>query len=127
MGALADLRARIVAALDGLDPDWNVHGGPVDALTPPAYMVVPVEPWLTRLAICSHEARLWLVIVAGRIEPDPGIETIESMIERGVAALDAARIPIAQVGAPGRFEIGGIAYLAARATIAAPVTIGGSL
>ena len=39
MGAFADLRARVAAALEGLAPaddNWPVHDAPVDSVTPPA-------------------------------------------------------------------------------------------
>ena len=125
MGTLADLRARVADALVDLDPDWSVSSAPVDAVTPPAFVLVWADPWATRSSSCHYGTRLDVVAIAARINPEPGIETLETMVERAVPALDAARAPVVEIVAPGPFDIGGVAYLAARLTITSPVTLSG--
>jgi hypothetical protein len=127
MGALADHRARVAAALEPLDAEWSVHPAAVDALTPPAFVLVWVDDprWLSRSTACAYGARLDVVCVAGRLDPAPGIETLETMVEAAVAALDAAAVPATDVAAPAPFEAGGVRYLAARLLLRTPVTIGG--
>lgn len=130
MGVLADYRTTVAGALELLDPEWSVHRAPVDALEPPAFMLRwgdggPDSTWLVRSTHCVHGARLDVVCVAARIDPEPGIETIELMVERAVVALDAVRVPVVDVRGPGPFEIGGLTYQAARLVVASPVTIGG--
>lgn len=126
MGALADYRGAVATVLDALDPSWSVHPAPVDSLEPPAFVLVWADPWLTRSTFCVHGARLDVVCVAARVDPEPGIETLETMVERAVVALNAAQIPDVNVAAPTRFEIGGLVYLSARLTVSSPVTIGGN-
>lgn len=125
MGALAELRGRVVAALELAPDEWAVHAAPVDAVTPPAYMLVWSDPWLYPAAACHHHARLAVVCIAARIDPDPGIATLEEMVEAALMHLQAARIPAPEVGAPGPFPIGGVPYLAARLTITTTVPTGG--
>ena len=125
MSTAADVRARIAAALDG-DPDIAVLDGPVDSIEPPAYMIVSGDPWYLPATPCVYTLRVAVVCIAGRIEPSPGLETLEALVERAITQLVAARaLPIVQVGTAGPFEVGGLQYLAARITIASPVTIGG--
>jgi hypothetical protein len=126
VGALADYRTAVANALEPLDEDWSVHPSAVDAVTPPAFVLVWSTPWLTRSTFCAYGARLDVVCVAGRIDVEAGVETLETMVERATAALDAAGRPPDLVAPPGPFDIGGTQYLAARLTLSSPVTIGGT-
>lgn len=128
MGALADYRTAIAGALADLDPEYNVHPAPVDALEPPAFLLqwTPTEDALTRSTSCVYGARLDVVCVSARLDPEPGIETLETMIERALAALDAASFPAVRVGPFGPFDIGGVQYQASRIAVTSPVTIGGN-
>lgn len=122
----AELRARVAAALEPLDPDWAVADGPVDSITPPAFLLVWADPWLLPQAVCSYRASLDVVAISARIEPLPGIETIEALVAAALPALSGAGVGFVQVGAPAQFEIGGLQHLAARITVSSPVTLGGS-
>ncbi len=124
MGA-SRISARVSDALVGLDPDWSVLSAPVDACTPPAFVLVWADPWLTRSTGCTYGARLDVVAVAARLNPEPGIETLETMIERATGALDLARAPIVDVSVPGPFDIGKVPYLSARLHVTSSLTLGG--
>lgn len=117
MGALADLRLGVATVLDALDPDWTVHPSAVDALSPPAFVLGWADPWTEPSTHCVEVARLEIVLVVGRIDPDPGIETLELMVEASTAALTAAGFR-PMTTAPGPIEVGGIRYLGARQTVA---------
>jgi hypothetical protein len=125
VSAFADFRAEVVAALALLDEDWAVHGAPVDAVTPPCFVIVWPEPWLTPQSVCSYRAQLQVICVAVRIDPAPGYEQLEAMIEAAVPALQSARLPVVTVGAVVPFEVGGLQYQSARVTVTRPVTFGG--
>jgi len=126
MGALGDLRASVAGMLGQIAEvvagAWTVHPNVVDAISPPAFMLVWADPWLARTAVCTYDARLSLLAVSARIEPDPGIEILESMVE---AALGAITDPAVEVLAPFGFELGGLRYQAARITVHRPITLGG--
>lgn len=121
----AELRARVAAALEPLDPDWSVSDGPVDSVTPPAFVLSWSDPWLLPLAVCSWRASLDVIAVSARIEPLPGLEILEALIGAALPALAGASVGFVQVGAPRPFEIGGLTYQAARITVSSPITLGG--
>lgn len=122
---LRELRERVAAALLPIDPDWNVHAGPVDAISPPSFVIVWPDPWLTPMTPCVYQARLHVVCCAGRVEPTPGYETLEEMVTRALDALSVARLPVVQVGGASSLEIARLLYLIARVTVAAPVALPG--
>jgi hypothetical protein len=128
MGAFADLRADVADALAPIitaTPEWSLHPLPVDAISPPAFLLVWADPWISRrLTACAYETQLAVRCVSARIDPDPGIETLELMVEQAIAALDVARIPVAQLGAPGPLDIGGLHYQAASLVVPRTLTIG---
>ena len=124
--ALSDLRLAVADALvlpEPAPPDATVHADAVDAVSPPAYLLQWGNPWLLPSTFCAHVARLDIVCVAGRIDPAPGIETVEQMIATAINRLRAARLPEVIVQPPGRFDIGGVAYLAARLSLETKLTI----
>lgn len=126
MSAAGDVRAKVAAALAG-DPDIAVFDGYVDALAPPAYIVASADPWYLPATPCVYTLRLSVICVACRLDPAPGLDDLERLVERALVQLAAARgVPVVQVGTAAPFDVGGLQYLAARLTVAAPVTIGDS-
>lgn len=124
--ALSDLRLRVADALalpSPLPSDATVLPDVVDSVTPPAYLLVWGSPWLVPATYCSHVVRLDVVCIAGRMDPAPGIETIETMIAAALNRLRAAKLPEATVQPPARFDVGGIPYLAARLSLETRITI----
>jgi hypothetical protein len=124
MGALAELRARAAAALVDLDPDWQVFDGPVDSLAPPCFLLAWSEPWLPPAAVCSVQATLQIICVGARVDPLPGYEQIELLVEAALPALQAARFAYIGTSAPAQHEHGGLQYLAARITVTNPIPLG---
>lgn len=126
MGALADLRALVATALEGLAPagdDWPVHDGPVDAISPPCFVLVWPEPWLIPATFCVETANLDVIVVAARIDPAPGYVELESLLEAAVPALRAAGVSYTSAGAAGPLEVSGLTYLSSRLHVAHPVTL----
>jgi hypothetical protein len=122
--ALGDLRDRVAGILDGIVEDGAVHAGPVDSVTPPAYMLVwGGGSWLTRITMCAHTARLQVICVAARIDPEPGYEQLEELTVAAILALEAAKVPVETVDAPLPMELGGLTYQTARITLTQPVTL----
>jgi hypothetical protein len=124
--ALADLRTAVGVALtaDAVYPDdATVLVDTVDSLSPPAYLLVWGSPWLVPSTFCAHTVRLDVVCIAGRIDPAPGIETLETMVATALNRLRAGRFPEVTVSPPGPFEIGGVRYLAARLSLDTQITI----
>ncbi len=83
------------------------------------------NPWLTPSTFCASVVRLDVVCVAARLDPAPGIETLEIMVEVATTRLALAELPIASVAPPSRFDVGGVPYLAARVTVEIPIKLGG--
>ena len=119
MTAFGDFRADVAAVLATLDPDWPVHDGPPDSLTPPAFVLVWADPWVVPETVCHYRTQLQVVCVAARIDPDPGYLQLEAMVAAAVPALRAS-VPLVSVGIVGPFESGGLQYLSTRVTLAGP-------
>ena len=129
MGALADLRAQVVAALGTIPEvvaeDWTVHPAPIDAISPPAYFLEwDRDRSSAALTFCQRTGFLQVVAIAARIEPDPGYELLESMLEAAWTAFAVARIPAGDTSGFGPLDVGGIKYLSAQISITAPLTFG---
>lgn len=145
-GPLATFRGSVAAVLAGIDPGaaggvleafreavtmtlsdtvYEVHAGPVDSVTPPAYLLEWADPWTEPVTHCRETAHLEIVCIAARVEPDAGIETLELMVESAIAALSRAGIPHGVTTAPRAFELAGVPYLAARIQVTNTVPIGG--
>lgn len=122
VGALANLRAEVATALE-VDPDVPVFSGPVDAISVPCILVGWADPFLARMTACTYNAAPLVTIVGARIDPDPGIGQIETILEAAIPALAAAGFPAVAVSGPVPYEHGGITYQSARVTLAAPVAM----
>jgi hypothetical protein len=95
-------------------------------VTPPAFVLVWPEPWLTPATSCSYRAQLQVIVIAARMEPPPGYEQLEALITAAVPALARAGVPLVQVGAVLPLEFANVTYQSARITVSSPVTLGGS-
>lgn len=125
MGAFADFRARVVAALEGLAPvddDWPVHDAPVDAVSPPCFVLVWPDPWLVPRTVCAYVATLEVVCVAARLDPAPGYVELEALVAAAIPALQRAGLPLVSTGGALPLEVGGLTYQSARIRITQPVT-----
>lgn len=117
--ALSEVRPRAAAVLAAVAPsDPAVLEGVVDSVEPPALVLSWDDPWLEpeTLGPCIWRANLVVLAIAGRLEPGPGFDTLETLIPYVVNRLqaDAYSWPVASSQAPRVFEIGGIQYLGAR-------------
>lgn len=123
MGALAELRSRVAAVLAPVPGEfWEVHDSPVDSLVPPAYLLSWSDRWLSPSTHCFWSARLDVVTIANRIDVEPGMELLETLVETGLDRLSAAGLPAINALRPSRFELGGVTYLATRLIITHPVS-----
>lgn len=124
---LATFRESVAEALteSANGNDIAVLDTPADAVSPPAYMLQWAEPWLERSTACAFRVALDLWCISARVDPDPGVEFLELMVESALGDLNRARIPGAQVASsPGPLELGGVRYLAARITVYANLNLG---
>jgi hypothetical protein len=125
---LAEVRARAASALAPLtDTDPYVFDNVVESLEPPALVLGWDDPWLTPKAIHASlwDASFTVICIAGRLEPDPGIAALETLVEYTIGRLrdDSYQWPVASTQAPRPVEIAQITYLGARLTYRVPVTI----
>jgi hypothetical protein len=103
----------------------------VDSLDPPALMLEWNDPWLTMRTVAGglglYEALLNVVCFAGRIEPGPGIEVLEGLIDYTLGRLqaDANSWPLSSSQAPRRFDIAGVPLLGARLGFRVPIEMNG--
>ena len=126
---LRDLAATALAPVEDDDP--VVLADVVDSLTPPAVMLIWGDPWLAPGAGAKSmgpviwTARLMVLAVAGRLEPGPGIRTLEQLVAYTVDRLKADTYvwPLDGVSGPRVFDIGNMSYLGARVTYLVPVTV----
>lgn len=124
---LLDARAKLAAALAPvIDDDPTVLVNLVDALEPPALMLGWGEPWLEPQTACLRTSRLVITVVASRLVPGSGVETLEELIDDTLSrlAVDAGPWPLDSVSGPRVFTIANINYLAARITLRVPITGG---
>jgi hypothetical protein len=124
--ALGQVRDAAAAALaPEVDGDPEVIVNVVDALQPPALMLLWDDPWLTPRSVsaCLWDAMLAVRCVAGRVEPGPGIETLEQIVVYTLNRLqaDAYTWPTATLTAPRVFTIGNIPLLFADVQLRVPV------
>ena len=126
--SLTAVRARMAAALaPAVEGDPMVLLDVVDAVSPPCLLLVWGDPWLTPSAFgpALFDAELAVLAVASRVEPGPGVETLERLVEFSVGRLRADGYPWPQSTsqAPRVFDIGGVPYLGARIVYRVPVTV----
>ena len=129
LGAVRDAAAAVLAPV--ADDDPAVIAEVVDALTPPALMLVWGDPWLElglgapTMGPCLWTAHLQVLAIAARIEPGPGIATLETLAAYVVERMhdDDYPWPLASVSGPRQFLIVGVDYLGARITYDVPVTV----
>lgn len=126
MTAFATFRERVATALappvDAEEP-WTVSAGPVDSFTPPGYLLSWGDEWGMPATFCDYLVRLDVIAISFRIDPDPGLETLERLVEGALIALRDAGLPEASFSAPSRFDIGGVPYLASRISLALPLAL----
>jgi hypothetical protein len=126
---LTDVRARAAAALaPATDDDPNVYADLPDAVHPPALFLDWVDPWLEPQTVAGNgwwNARLDVVCIAARVQPGPGVTTLEELVTFAIARLkdDAYPWPAATLQAPRVFTIAGVPYLGARVSYRLPVTV----
>jgi hypothetical protein len=124
MGALADLRGRVAGVLaPGPGDDWTVHSLPVDSLQPPAFLLVWSDLWLAPATHCTYTARLDVVAVSNRVDVEPGVETLESLVEQAFTRLAAGGLPAVQASRPGPYTVAGLTFLSSRLTLNHPVQL----
>lgn len=129
---LTEVRAAAAAALaPQSDTEPPVLVDLVDALTPPALMLEWNDPWLTMQTVAGgvgmFQATLNVICFAGRVEPGPGVEALEQLVDLVLSRLqaDAYTWPLVASQAPRRFDMAGISYLGVRLSFQVPVSVNG--
>ena len=125
---LSEVRARAAAALEpATDDDPPVLVNLVDAVQPPALMLVWADPWLEPHSFGTGLwfANLEVLCIASRVEPGPGVDTLEQLVGYTIERLqdDPYPWPAANVQAPRVFQINNLNLLAARVAYRVPTTI----
>jgi hypothetical protein len=125
---LTDVRAVLATLLaPQADDDPEVLGDIPDAVSPPVLLLEWGDPWLEprTLAPGYWDAHLNVLCLASRVEPGPGIATLESLVGYAVARLeaDARSWPVESSTAPRVFLFAGVNYLGARLFLRVPVSI----
>jgi hypothetical protein len=123
-GVFAMFRELVAQVLRSLDVGAEVHPLPVDALSPPAFFLKWADPWTEPATHCLDLAHLQVVCVAARVDVEPGIETLELMVEGALAAFNRAGIPHGITSGPRPLDVGGVAYLAAEISVSNTVNVG---
>jgi hypothetical protein len=128
--ALTQVRAAAAAALaPRTETDPPVLPDLVDAVTPPAIMLEWNDPWLTVQTVAGGigilNATLNVICFAGRVEPGPGVNTLEQLVSLVLARLgaDAYTWNLTASQAPRRFDINGIPLLGVRQSFTVPVSV----
>lgn len=126
--ALSDLRTAVMTLLSPPEDvtEWTVADGVVDAFVPPGFLVTWGDGWVQPKTHCYANATLDVVVIAERFEPESGTTTLEQLVALAFSQLAAGALVPRSVSPPGRFDIGGIVYLAAHLSIVSPVSLGGS-
>lgn len=130
--ALQDLRDLAATALEAItDTDPNVFADVVEAVVPPALLIEWDDPWLEAgadlptMGPCIYRARLRIVMVAARLEPGPGFDTLDELAVYVLSRMRADTYPwtLDAVSAPLQRDLAGVSYLAANATYTVPTSI----
>lgn len=131
---LGDVRARAALALAPTVPgDPTVFESLVDALDPPALVLLWGTPWVEPRSMVSGmserrgywQANLAVWMFAGRLEPAPGTEELERLLGYTFQRLatDSYTWPVPTSTPPRWTNVGGVRYLAASLEYHVPVTI----
>jgi len=125
--ALSETRAGIMALLapDAENPEWTVADGIVDAFVPPGFLVTWGDGWVQPKTHCLATAALDVIVIAARFEPESGTVALEQLVEIAYGRFAAGGLVPRSVSRPGRFDIGGVAYLAAHIALDSSVSMGG--
>jgi len=129
---LSEVRARAAQAL-APDPDSDLVVLPdlVDAVQPPALMFEWNDPWVTVRTVAGatgfYEANLNVLCLAGRVEPGPGIETLEGLVAFVLSRLQADPYSwaLAASQAPRVFDVNNVPLLGARLSFRVAVAVEG--
>lgn len=130
LGDVRDAAGAVLAPLTDDEPPVIVDY--VDALYPPALMLLWGDPWIEpgveqsrqTFGPCELRANLTVRCVAGRLEPGSGIRVLESLVVHVVTrlALDAYSWPLIGVTGPRRFDMDNT-YLGTDVRYAVPATL----
>jgi len=132
--ALGEVRAQAAAALAPAQPgDPNVFAGFVDALDPPSLLLMWGTPWVEPRSMVSGmstrrgywDANLSVLLIAGRLEPGTGVDTLEQLVSYTFDRLmaDSYQWPRPSSTPPRPWQVGGVNYLGATLDYRVPVTI----
>ena len=130
-GVLTITNARVEAAAalaPVADDDPEVYPNLVDAVDPPALMVGWGDPWIdtapATMGRTLFRVRLVVWAIAGRLEPDAGVEMLERLVGHVVGRLADSPYPwgLPTASAPAWFTFGNVDYIAARVTYLVPVS-----
>ena len=129
---LTEVRGAAAAALaPQTEDDPPVLVNLVDAVTPPALMLEWADPWLVIQTVTGagglFQATLNVVCFAGRLEPGPGVDMLEALVELVLLRLhaDTNAWALSAAQAPRQFVINGVPLLGLRLSFQTPVSIGG--
>jgi hypothetical protein len=127
---MREVRERAAAALAPVTPDDPyVFDNIIGTVEPPALILTWADPWLTFRTSRMFDAQFSVMCIAGRVEVDPGIETLEYLQEYTIGRLrdDDYRWPMVMSTSPRRIplggSVGGIEYLGATVIYRVPVRI----
>jgi hypothetical protein len=125
---LGEVRARAALALAPVqDTDPYVLVDVVDAVSPPALMLLWDDPWLEPRTVGRGfwDARLLVLCIASRVEPGPGMAKLEELASYVVGRLrdDSYQWPTAAFQAPRVFTINNVPLLGARISYSVQVTV----
>ena len=128
---LTDIRPFVVEVLAPVeDTDPNVLAGIADSVTPPALMVGWDDPWvlpnvpggLRTMGPCVYQARLRIVCVANRLDPESGHEALEGLVAYVIDRMGSAW-PLERVTEPMQTDMSGVTSLVASVLYNVPTTI----
>ena len=124
---LTEVRGAAAAALaPQTEDDPPVLVNLVDAVTPPALMLEWADPWLVTQTVTGAggllQATLNVICFAGRLEPGPGVDKLEQLVE---LVLTRLRWPLSAATPPRQFVVNRIPLLGLRLSFQIPVSIGG--
>jgi hypothetical protein len=122
---ITDARAKLTAVLaPQVEGEPPVHG-PADAIEPPCMLVGWRTPMVDGWGVCNAFGFLVVMLVAGRLEAEPGVEAIEAMYDGAQRRLrdDPDDWTIISDGGIGPQAIGGVNYLACRLEVRVPLAV----